>query len=124
LKKNLNGLFGINIEICFFIKKLFRKFKMGCSNSQSDYLSEYESKREELKSKYYSNLLNSIQPSNLNAEYVPMRKQPNGNDSGKSKIDQNKSSTLNAEYEPMRKQPNGNDSGKCKIDQNKSSRKY
>ena len=60
---------------------------MGCSSSQSDFLSEYESKREEPKSKYYSNLLNSIHPNILNAGYVPnVRKQTNGSDSGKYKI--------------------------------------
>ena len=52
---------------------------MGCCCSQGDYLTEYESKRKEFKSKYYSNLLDSKQPSNFNAEYIP-----------KSKIGQNK----------------------------------
>ncbi len=64
---------------------------MGCCCSQSYLLSEYESKREELKRKYYSDLLDSKQPSGLNAGYVPnVGKQLNGNDSGKYKIDKNK----------------------------------
>jgi hypothetical protein len=70
---------------------------MGCSSSQCDFLSEYESKREELKSKYYS-----IQPNILNAGYVPnVGKQPNGNDSGKYKIDINKLRRKRQEYQKL-----------------------
>jgi hypothetical protein len=59
---------------------------MGCCFSQNEDLSEYASKLEELKKKYYSNLPN-IEPSNILIADCETRI----NDFGKDKIVQNKS---------------------------------